>query len=127
MNVFVQLSEPGMTYSQIKYEPSERIFTYTNSSTLKKDRIPITELQSFEIATDELIKKVNPSWSLALAKKKVPPLPVLTMSFGLLGSIANSMVNGINVTVLLTFSNGTKVVGVINKKNFTTIQSQIKN
>ena len=68
MNVFVQLSEPGMTYSQIKYDPSERIFTYTNSSTLKKDRIPITELQSFEIANDELIKKIR-------LKKAITPRP----------------------------------------------------
>jgi hypothetical protein len=82
------------------------------------DRISVSDLIILEIATEENVKSIDPSWDLSEAKSEIDRVSTLGAAFGILGLAGEIAMKGYNLTFIAKFKDGRKLLATVKSKAF---------
>ncbi|GEM_PF-3145469 len=107
------------TENQMLIFPSEKAFS-------KGEPVPIGDIEMIELATEEIVKKINPTWDLSIAKMAEGRSTTLDAAFGILAIGFEMMIQGVNVTFVAKFKNRPPILATTREKTFNQLKAHLQ-
>lgn len=122
----IQLHEGGPKHLIGYYQASKmKLVLPTFEEGLDVDPIPLTDIKYIEIADEENVKLVDPSWDLSKALSEISNSSTWGAALGILGIVGEVVAKGPKTTFVAEFKNGRKILATTYRKAFDKIKSEV--
>ena len=124
--VEIQVHEGKEDSENFFYNPDRKEFSLIDIyDDTVNEKFSINDLEIFEEANDDNVKKLDSYWILSEAKSEVQKLSTVGAAFGILGIVGETMFKGYKLTFIAKFRNGKKILATMYSNLFEEIKKQV--